>query len=45
MGVADNLKKQGIPHHGVMLSFNGDRVHIPFEELANGRRITIYGQR
>lgn len=45
LGVSDNLEKRGIPHHGVMLSFNGDRVHIPFEELTGGRRITIYGQR
>lgn len=45
LGVAHNLEEKGIPHHGVLLSFNGDRVHIPFEELTNGRRITIYGQR
>lgn len=45
LGVSENLEKKGIPHHGVMLSFNGDRVHIPFEELTGGRRITIYGQR
>ncbi len=45
MGIDLNLNTNGIPHHGVLLSFNGDRVHIPFEELTNGRRITIYGQR
>jgi len=45
LGVGDNLVAKGIPHHGVMLSFNGDRVHIPFEELTGGRSITIYGQR
>jgi len=45
MGVAHNLKEKGIPHHGVLLSFNGDRVHVPFEELTGGRKITIYGQR
>ena len=45
LGVARNLKKNGIPHHGVMLSFNSERVHIPFEELTGGPRITIYGQR
>ena len=45
LGVAHNLKAKGIPHHGVLLSFNGERVHIPFEELTGGRRITIYGQR
>ncbi|MFK7949003.1 MAG: 4-hydroxybenzoate 3-monooxygenase [Saprospiraceae bacterium] len=45
LGVGHNLEAQGIPHHGVLLSFNGDRVHIPFEELTDGRSITIYGQR
>ena len=45
LGVDHNLKAKGIPHHGVLLSFNGERVHIPFEELTGGRRITIYGQR
>lgn len=45
LGVAHNLKEKGIPHHGVLLSFNGERVHIPFEQLTGGRRITIYGQR
>jgi len=45
LGVSQNLVEKGIPHHGVLLSFNGDRVHIPFEELTNGRNITIYGQR
>ena len=45
LGVGDNLVAKGIPHHGVMLSFNGDRVHIPFEELTGGCSITIYGQR
>jgi len=45
MGVGENLKKNGIPHHGVKLSFNGKRIHVPFEELTGGRSITIYGQR
>lgn len=45
IGVATNMNKNGITHHGVMLSFNGERVHIPFEELTEGRNITIYGQR
>lgn len=44
LGIDQNIKAKGIPHHGVLLSFNGERVHIPFEELTGGRRITIYGQ-
>lgn len=45
LGVADNLSARGLEHHGVILSFNGRRVHIPFDELTGGRHITIYGQR
>lgn len=45
LGVSRNLEKNGIPHDGVLLSFNGERIHIPFKELIGERRITIYGQR
>ncbi len=44
LGVADRLKKDGQEHHGVYLSFNGERIRVPFGELTNGRNITIYGQ-
>ena len=43
--VAQNLLAKGMEHHGVNFSFNGDRIHIPFDELTDGRHITIYGQR
>lgn len=45
LGVAENLLRKGLEHHGVLFSFNGRRVHIPFDELTGGRHITIYGQR
>ncbi len=44
LGVAARLKKEGQEHHGVYLSFNGERIRVPFGELTNGRNITIYGQ-
>jgi len=44
LGVADRLKKEGQEHHGVYLSFDGERIRIPFDELTGGRNITIYGQ-
>ncbi len=44
LGVAVRLKKEGQEHHGVYLSFNGDRIRVPFGELTGGRNITIYGQ-
>ena len=42
--VADRLKKEGLVHHGVSLSFNGVRQRVPFSELTGGRCIAIYGQ-
>lgn len=45
LGVGERLKKDGLEHHGVILSFNGVRQHIPFnKKTTNGRCITIYGQ-
>jgi len=42
--VAQRLNRLGLQHRGVYLSFNGERHRVPFDELANGRTITIYGQ-
>lgn len=44
LGLADRLKKEGLKHDGVYLSFNGVRTRVPFGELTGGRNITIYGQ-
>ena len=44
LGVSERLHQEGLKHHGVYLSFNGKRQRIPFDELTNGRYITIYGQ-
>ena len=44
LGAGDRLMKEGLPHHGVLLSFDGERIRIPFQELTGGRGITIYGQ-
>lgn len=44
LGVSERLHQEGLKHHGVYLSFNGNRQRIPFDELTNGRYITIYGQ-
>jgi p-hydroxybenzoate 3-monooxygenase len=44
LGVGERLKKEGLEHHGVYLSFNGVRQRVPFKELTKGRSITIYGQ-
>ena len=44
LGAADRLNKEGMQHHGVYLSFDGERTRVPFSELTGGRCITIYGQ-
>ncbi|HNR07148.1 MAG TPA: 4-hydroxybenzoate 3-monooxygenase [Saprospiraceae bacterium] len=44
LGVAGRLRREGLEHFGVILSFEGERLRIPFDELTGGRHITIYGQ-
>ena len=44
LGVAERLNKEGLLHHGVYLSFDEQRIRVPFDELTGGRVITIYGQ-
>lgn len=44
LGLDARLNKEGIVHDGVYLSFDEERVHIPFGELTGGRTISIYGQ-
>jgi p-hydroxybenzoate 3-monooxygenase len=42
-GVGERLDREGIVHGGIYLQFDGERHHMPFEELT-GRSIVIYGQ-
>ena len=44
LGAAERLNEEGLKHHGVYLSFDGERIRVPFDELTGGRCITIYGQ-
>ena len=44
LGLADRLHREGLVHRGIELRFDGQGHRIPFEELAEGRAITIYGQ-
>lgn len=43
-GVGERLRRQGLIHHGIELSFNGARHRIDMHELTGGRAITVYGQ-
>jgi p-hydroxybenzoate 3-monooxygenase len=42
-GVGARMDRDGIPHGGIHLQFEGERHHLDFEELV-GRGIMIYGQ-
>ncbi len=42
-GVGDRLAREGLPHAGFELAFDGDRHRIDIEGLT-GRRVTVYGQ-
>jgi p-hydroxybenzoate 3-monooxygenase len=44
LGLADRLHREGLVHHGIELRFDGQGHRIAFEELAEGRAITVYGQ-
>jgi p-hydroxybenzoate 3-monooxygenase len=42
-GVGARMMKEGLPHRGIFLHFNGRNHRIDFEELT-GRAVMIYGQ-
>ncbi|GAA4438514.1 4-hydroxybenzoate 3-monooxygenase [Phytohabitans houttuyneae] len=43
VGVADRLDREGMPHHGISLRFDGADHRIALSELT-GKTITVYGQ-
>lgn len=43
-GVGERLKRQGLVHHGIELSFGGRRHRINLTELTGGSAITVYAQ-
>jgi p-hydroxybenzoate 3-monooxygenase len=42
-GVGERMEREGIVHGGIHLQFDGERHHVPFQELARSV-IVIYGQ-
>ena len=42
-GVADRLHREGLPHEGFDLAFDGDRHRIDLKALT-GKTVTVYGQ-
>ena len=43
-GVSERAHREGIVHGGIHLQFEGERHHVPMDELTGGRSIVIYGQ-
>ena len=43
VGLAERLHREGLPHDGIELTFDGDTQRIDFFALI-GRRVTVYGQ-
>src|SRR5262245_16987840 len=43
-GAGERMRRQGLVHHGIELSFRGRRHRINMHELTCGRAITVYGQ-
>ena len=44
VGLGDRLLKEGIPHHGIEIRFDNQSHRIDFNELTDGKGISIYGQ-
>ena len=44
MGVGANLRRAGLRHEGLFVSFQGQRHRIDLADLTGGKAITVYGQ-
>jgi p-hydroxybenzoate 3-monooxygenase len=43
-GVGERMRREGMPHEGVVLRFDGQSHRIHLSELTGGRSITVYAQ-
>lgn len=43
-GAGDRMRREGLPHDGVGLGFDGRRHRIDFADLTGGKRVIVYGQ-
>ncbi|RYG87835.1 MAG: 4-hydroxybenzoate 3-monooxygenase [Alphaproteobacteria bacterium] len=43
VGLAGRLHREGLPHHGIELSFDGEVQRLDFSDLI-GRHVVVYGQ-
>jgi p-hydroxybenzoate 3-monooxygenase len=44
VGAAGRLEREGLPHDGFAIHFNGENLRIDLAELTGGRHVTVYGQ-
>ncbi|HEY6492064.1 MAG TPA: 4-hydroxybenzoate 3-monooxygenase [Trebonia sp.] len=44
VGLDERLDREGLPHDGIYLQFDGERHHMNFRQLTGGRQIMIYAQ-
>jgi p-hydroxybenzoate 3-monooxygenase len=43
-GLAQRLDREGLEHGGIYLQFAGERHHLDFRDLADGRTVTVHAQ-
>ena len=43
-GVGERMRREGLLHDGIELSFGGKRHRIDFRDLTGGKQVAIYGQ-
>ena len=43
-GVAERMDREGLPHGGVQIAFNGEIRRVDFHKHANGKQVVVYGQ-
>ena len=44
MGLGERMMREGHFHRGITLQFERQRHHLDFEELTNGKKVTVYAQ-
>lgn len=44
LGAGTRMMREGLPHHGFSIHFNGEDLRINLDALTNGRSVMVYGQ-
>jgi len=43
-GVAERMDREGLPHDGVKIAFNGEIRRVDLRKYSDGRQVVVYGQ-